>query len=158
MWLLPHKEMHHINIHGICLWVLDWKSCTDKQVCTPCVCAHAYRHLFLLSGPGWGGGEGHCSRSFAEIPKYLQTRSRHLHCCVALRAMKMIIKMIPHTSATIFRILAVLDASMATADSPAALAFCALKKQVSKLISNDVQYLFTTLKMSLYSFCFEGIY
>lgn len=152
--------MHHIGIPGIWLWVLDWKSCTYKQAYTLFVCAHSYRHLFLLSGPGWGGGEGHCSRSIAEIPKYLETRSRHLHYCVALRAMKMIIKMIPHTSATIFRILAVLDASMAKAESPAALAFCALKKASIQINFNlcAIQYLFTTLKMSLYSFCFEGIY
>lgn len=40
----------------------------------------------------------------------------------------MISKMIPHTSATMFRILAVLEASEATVLSPAVLAFWTLKE------------------------------
>lgn len=44
----------------------------------------------------------------------------------------MMITIIPQTSPTTFRILAVLDASAAEADSPRALAFCAFKKQVAK--------------------------
>lgn len=119
-----HKKMRYIDIPGICSWALK-KWCTN--MCTQPVCVHTYKHMFLFSGPGWGGGDAHYSRSFGEVPKYLQAKTRHLHCCVALRAMKMMIKMIPHTSPMIFRILAVLDASTATADSPRALAFCAFK-------------------------------
>lgn len=46
----------------------------------------------------------------------------------------MMIKITPQTSPITFRILAVLDASMAVADSPTALAFCAFKKQVTELV------------------------
>lgn len=52
----------------------------------------------------------------------------------ALTAMIMINIIIPQTSATTLRILAVLDASTALADSPTALAFCTCEKQVSKCI------------------------
>lgn len=70
-----------------------------------------------------GEGKSIGAKSFAE-------KTLHLHfCAVALIAMTMMIKMIPHTSPTIFRILAVLDASAARADSPAALEFCACEYQ-----------------------------
>ncbi len=52
------------------------------------------------------------------------------------------ITIIPQTSPMIFRILAVLDASTATVDSPRALAFCAFKKQVSKLGSINEEFSF----------------
>lgn len=51
------------------------------------------------------------------------SEGRLAYACVALRAMTMIIIMIPHTSATMFSFLAVLEASVATVLSPTALAF-----------------------------------
>ena len=51
-----------------------------------------------------------------------------------------IIAMIPHTSATIFSFLAVLEASVAALESPTELALCTLKKQESKLVSIHVQF------------------
>lgn len=65
------------------------------------------------------------SRSLVGIPSHLLAGKgrNQAHPCVALRAMKMISKMIPHTSAMMFSILAVLEASVATVLSPTALAF-----------------------------------
>lgn len=74
----------------------------------------------------------------------LDGKNSHLQCgcSLTLRAMKRMITIIPQTSPMMFRILAVLDASTATADSPRALAFCAFKKQVSKLASIYMQFSF----------------
>lgn len=75
-------------------------------------------------------GEGECvgAEELVGIPEHLlagegRRRAYSYCCCVALRAMKMISKMIPHTSAMMFSILAVLEASEATVLSPTALAF-----------------------------------
>lgn len=74
-------------------------------------------------------GEGCWSRSEVGIPEHLlAVEGRRRAYCVALRAMKMISKMMPHTSATMLSILAVLEASVATVLSPTALAFWTLKK------------------------------
>jgi len=57
----------------------------------------------------------------------------------ALSATIMMIKIIPQTSATMLRILAVLDASAAIADSPTALAFCALQEKIIAAIPRGRQ-------------------
>lgn len=78
----------------------------------------------------WGEGKSIGAKSFADIQTSAGKKNLQLHFCeVALIAMMMMIKMIPHTSPTIFRILAVLDASAAWAESPAALEFCACEYQ-----------------------------
>lgn len=128
--------MHCNSIPGICLWMLKWlkEAHWQTSLYNPYVCI--YRHLFLFSGPMCGGGEVHCSKSFAGIPDICRLPQCY---CVALRAMIMMIRMIPQTSPTIFRILAVLDASWATADSPAAFAFCALQEQMIAAIPRGRQ-------------------
>lgn len=123
--------MHYKEIHGSACIKSAAHAClihTCRQKNPPKNKKHWC--LFLFNDPGQGGGGVCWSRSLVGIPEHplAGEERRRSYYCVALRAMKMISKMTPHTSATMFSILAVLEASVATVVSPTALAFWTLKE------------------------------
>lgn len=83
-----------------------------------------------------GDGKVKVTKALLKFQLMCWKNSPH-QCClhiVALTAMIMMIIIIPRTSPTTFRVLAVFDALAASVDSPTALAFCAFEKQVSEVI------------------------
>lgn len=94
-----------------------------------------YRHIFLINDP-CRGGVAHNYKNFFDFYSLFSGKIwpslSYINVAVIQTMMMMIT---PKTVPMMFRVLAVLDASSAIADSPRVFAFCAFKKKKNLFLS-----------------------
>lgn len=107
-----------------CGWLIE---STQSNICVQsvCVCTHWDICFFLSVMEGRPFKTKLCRDAPTSSGKKLEPFIPVVHIPEALTAMRMMIKIIPITSPTTFKVLAVFDASTALAESPMEFALCA---------------------------------